>query len=40
MFDVTPDEIASLNAEGLRTLVALLCGVEMSLKGLSRSAGT
>jgi hypothetical protein len=37
MFDVTPDEIASLNDEDLRTLVALLCEAEVSLKGFSRS---
>jgi hypothetical protein len=40
MFDVTSDEIASLNAEDLRTLVALLCEAEVSLKGFSRSAVT
>jgi hypothetical protein len=40
MFDVTPDEIASLNDEDLRTLIALLCEAEVSLKGLSRLAVT
>jgi hypothetical protein len=40
MFDVTPDEIASLNDEDLRSLVALLCEAEVSLKGFSRSAVT
>jgi hypothetical protein len=40
MFDVTPDEIAGLNDEDLRTLVALLCEAEASLRGLPRSAVT
>jgi hypothetical protein len=40
MFDVTPDEIASLNDKDLRTLVALLCEAEVALRGFSRSTVT
>src|SRR4051812_37801156 len=40
MFDVTPDEIASLNDEDLRALTALLCEAEVSLRGLSTLAVT
>jgi hypothetical protein len=37
MFDVTPNEIASLNDEDLRTLIGLLCEAEVAAVGLSRS---
>jgi len=40
MVDVTPDEIAGLDDDDLRSLVALHCEAEVSLKGFSCSAVT
>src|SRR4051794_39563287 len=40
MFDVTADDIASLNDEDLRTLVGLLCEAELANRGLSPAAVT
>jgi hypothetical protein len=40
MFDVTSDEIAELNDEDLRSLVARLCEAELSTRGMSPAAVT
>lgn len=40
MFDITSDEIAALNDEDLRTLVARLCEAELRLRGFSPAAVT
>jgi hypothetical protein len=38
MFEITPDDIASLNDEDLRTLVGLLCEAELQRRGQPVSA--
>ena len=38
MFEITASDIAALNDEDLRSLVALLCEAEMRLRGLPTSA--
>ncbi len=40
MFEITADDIAALNDEDLRSLVALLCEAELHSRGLSGSAVT
>lgn len=40
MFEITADDIAQLNDEDLRSLVALLCEAEMRTRGLPVSAVT
>ena len=40
MFEITPDEIAQLSDEDLRTLVGRLCESELRKRGLSASAVT
>jgi hypothetical protein len=40
MFEITADDIAQLNDEDLRSLVALLCEWEMRTRGLPVSAVT
>lgn len=40
MFEITADDIAALNDDDLRSLVALLCELEMRRKGLPVSAVT
>ena len=40
MFDITPDDIAHLSDEQLRTLIGLLCEAELRRLGYSRAAVT
>lgn len=40
MFEITADDIAALNDEDLRTLIARLCEAEMRRLGLPTSAVT
>jgi|CZLA01.1.fsa_nt_gi hypothetical protein len=40
MFEITPDDIALLNEEDLRTLVGLLCESEVRNRGLNTSSVT
>jgi hypothetical protein len=40
MFEITPDDIAQLSDEDLRTLVGRLCESELRKRGLSTSAVT
>jgi hypothetical protein len=40
MFEITADDIAALNDEDLRSLIALLCEAELRKRGLATSAVT
>jgi hypothetical protein len=40
MFEITPDDIALLNDEDLRTLIGLLCESEVRARGLSAASVT